>query len=172
MKKVLTAIKIPLTTLMITAGLFCMSAWAAPTTAKNPLAPTSNNEPTFIDSDTLTINNETRVFTYSGNVMVRQGDMTLTAKKIEGTYSEKNELLKINAYEDIVIQKGAGTEKAVKAEAQHATYDAPSGVAILTENPTIEQNGSLLTADTITVYMNENRSEASGQVRVKLLKRP
>ena len=126
-----------------------------------------DNEPTFIESDSLTLNSDTRFFVYQGHVVVKHGDVTMTAERMEGTYSEKNELQKVTAFTNVEIVKTTG----VKAHAQKAIYDAPADTAVLTESPSVEQNGSILTADLITVHLKENRSEATGQVRVKLIKK-
>ncbi len=122
--------------------------------------------PTLITSETLTLNSEKRIFTYAGNVMVTRGDMTLTAETIDGTYSEKNEIQTITAQGNVHIDKTGG----LKAQSEKAVYNAEKGTVEMTENPSIEQQGSILSADLITIFLNENRSVASGQVRVKLVK--
>ena len=121
--------------------------------------------PTNISSDTLTLNAKTRVFVYKGNVIVTQGDMTLTSKVVEGTYSDKNEIQKILAKGDVVI-----TKQDIKATSQLATYDAVSSIVTLTDNPQLQQGESVLIADRIKVYLNEDRSQAEGNVRVTFVK--
>jgi lipopolysaccharide assembly outer membrane protein LptD (OstA) len=49
-------------------------------------------EPTYIKSDSLSLRAKDRVFVYTGNVEVVQGDMTLTADTIEGTYNDQNKI--------------------------------------------------------------------------------
>lgn len=121
--------------------------------------------PTHITSDTLTLNNKTRVFVYKGNVVVKQGDMTLTSKEIEGTYSEQNEIQKIIAKGDVVIVK-----QDITSTSQRATYDAPTSIITLTDNPQLQQGESTLIADRIKVFLNDNRSQAEGNVRVTFVK--
>ena len=121
--------------------------------------------PTNITSDTLTLNAKTRVFIYKGNVVVTQGDMTLTSRLIEGNYSEQNQIQKIVARGDVVI-----TKQQIKATSQLATYDAVSSIVTLTDNPQLQQGESVLIADRIKVYLNENRSNAEGNVRVTFVK--
>jgi lipopolysaccharide export system protein LptA len=122
--------------------------------------------PTNITSDTLTLNAKTRIFTYKGNVTVTQGDMTLVSKVVDGSYSEKNEIQKIVARGDVVITKAE-----IKATSQLATYDAVAGIITLTENPQLQQGESVLIADRIKVYVQENRSQAEGNVRVTFVKK-
>jgi len=121
--------------------------------------------PTNITSDTLILNAKTRVFVYKGNVIVTQGDMTLTSKVVEGTYSEQNEIQKIVSRGDVVI-----TKQDIKATSQLATYDAVSSIVTLTDNPQLQQGESVLIADRIKVYLNEDRSQAEGNVRVTFVK--
>lgn len=122
--------------------------------------------PTNITSDTLTLNAKNRIFVYKGNVVVTQGDMTLTSKIIEGNYNEQNQIQKIVAKGDVVI-----TKQDIKATSQLATYDAVSAIVTLTDNPQLQQGESVLIADRIKVFLNENRSNAEGNVRVTFVKR-
>jgi lipopolysaccharide export system protein LptA len=117
--------------------------------------------PTNITSDSLAFNAKDRVFAYSGNVQVTQGDMRLTSKTLEGTYSEKNELLKLVAKGDVFISK-----QDIQATGQIASYDAVASIVTLTDNPQLQQKESILRADKIKIFLNENRSQAEGDVRV------
>lgn len=117
--------------------------------------------PTNVKSDTLTFNAKERRFVYKGNVEVTQGDMTLTSKVVEGTYTEQNQLQKLTARGDVII-----TKQDIRATSQLATYDAVSSIVTLTENPELQQKESALRADKIKIYLNDNRSEAEGDVRV------
>lgn len=124
------------------------------------------NLPTNISSDTLVLQNKDRVFIYSGNVRVTQGDMTLTSKTLEGLYSEKNEIQRMVAKGDVIITKAE-----LKATGGKALYEAATNTVLLTESPQVEQKGSILTADRIRVFLDEDRSQAEGDVRVTLVKK-
>jgi lipopolysaccharide export system protein LptA len=126
----------------------------------------NGSEPTIINSDSLQLNSETRVFTYKGNVHVVQGDMTLTSEELEGRYNQANEIQQLVARNNVHIVKG---EK-INATSNKAVYTAANEILTLTENPEILQGASVLTADVVKIYLKENRSEAEGQVRVKLIK--
>jgi lipopolysaccharide transport protein LptA len=120
--------------------------------------------PTNISADTLTIFSDKRTFTYKGKVVVVQGDMTLTSDILDGNYSEKNEIEMIIARSNVTITKGPD----IKAGSQKAEYNAKLRTIILTEAPHIDQKGSVLTADLIKVFVDENRSVAEGNVKVSL----
>jgi lipopolysaccharide export system protein LptA len=117
--------------------------------------------PTNITSDSLTFNAKNRIFVYKGNVIVTQGDMKLTANMLEGTYSEQNQLQKLIAKGDVFI-----TKQDIEASGQLATYDAIASIITFTENPQLQQKESVLRADRIKIFLNENRSQAEGDVRV------
>jgi lipopolysaccharide export system protein LptA len=121
--------------------------------------------PTNITSDSLVLRSKDRVFVYQGNVVVTQGDMKLIAKTLEGTYNELNQIEKMIAKGEVEI-----TKQDITATCQKALYDAVSTTVTLTENPQLEQEDSVLTADKIKIFLNENRSQAEGNVRVTLIK--
>ncbi len=124
----------------------------------------TSKEPTNISADSLTLFNEKRTFTYQGKVVVTQADMTLKSDFLDGNYSEKNEIEKIIARSNVEITKGAD----IKATGQRAEYNALNRTIVLTETPSIEQNGSTLTADLIRIFIDENRSIAEGNVKVTM----
>jgi len=124
------------------------------------------NEPTYISSNALQVDSAGRAFVYTGNVTVKRGDMTLTSDILEGTYTEQNEIDQLVARRNVKIIKGTNVE----ATSNRAVYDAKTEIVTLTESPEIHQEKSSLTADVVKVYLQESRSEAEGQVRVKLNK--
>jgi len=127
-----------------------------------------NKGPTYINSDSLFLNSKERFFEYQGNVQVTHNDMILTSDKLEGYYDDKNQIKTMIAKSNVTITKG---EK-IKARSQRATYEKSNETLILNENPQLEQNGSLLSADLIRIFLNEDRSVAEGTVRVTLVQPP
>ncbi len=123
--------------------------------------------PTYISSDSLSVQTETRTFTYTGNVQVRQGDMTLTCDFLEGKYTDKNKIEQLVARSNVILVKG----DTIRATGQRAVYDGTTEIITMTESPELQQNDSILTADTVRILLKENRSMAEGAVRVKLVKK-
>lgn len=121
--------------------------------------------PTNITSNSLSLKSDKRVFVYTGNVTVTQADMTLTCDALEGTYDENNQIERLTALKNVLIVKG----DKIRAKGNRAVYTAKDSTMVLTDNPSVEQNGSTLTADLIRIYMQENRSVAEGQVKVTLM---
>jgi len=124
-------------------------------------------QPTYVKSDTLTVNSKARIFTYNHNVEMKHGDLTLTCDTLQGIYNENNQIEKLVAQNNVIIEKGQN----IRASGQRAVYEAATEIFTLTESPELQESGSVLTADTIKIFMREDRASAEGQVRVKIVKR-
>lgn len=127
----------------------------------------SKELPTFIKSDSLTLRSEERIFIYTGNVEVRRGEMIMTSESLEGVYDQNNKIQTLTAKKNVTVTKG----DAIKATGDQALYTAADETMVLSQSPELQQNDSVLTADTIRIFMKENRSVAEGAVRVKLVKK-
>lgn len=123
-------------------------------------------EPVNITAASLSVNNESRTFTYSGGVVVTQGDLTLTCSTLDGTYNAENQIDQLIAKTKVTITKGPS----ITASGDRAIYDAKSRIVTLTDNPQLQEGESTLNADVIKIFLDENRSVAEGQVRMKLIK--
>ncbi|MCB0310345.1 MAG: hypothetical protein KDD42_03870 [Bdellovibrionales bacterium] len=161
--------------LLVLANLLLSSAFAEPAPTEPSAKPTAqglfstnglDDGPTLINADKLFLKAKERFFVYTGNVDVTHGDLHLTSDILEGKYSESNEITELVAKKNVVIVKGEN----IKAYSQRATYEKSSETLLLTENPSVEQDGSNLSADAIRIFLNEDRSVAEGTVRVKMLK--
>lgn len=120
---------------------------------------------TYITSDNLSLSAKDRVFVYTGNVDVKHKNMVLKANKVTGYYSKDNKIEKLVAEGKVDISQG----ETIRARSEEAIYDAIKKIIVLTKNPELEKDRSLLSADEITIFIDEERSTAKGQVRVKLL---
>jgi len=129
-------------------------------------SPTSEGGPLYIKSDTLELNSKDHIFTYKGNVEVVRDDVTITADIVEGKYDDKNQLQTILCRQNVVITKG----ESMRSTANRAVYHVASATIELTEGPELYREGNALAADKVTMYINEDRSEAEGNVRVKVIK--
>lgn len=137
--------------------------------SKNPgdqFLSVQSGEPVNISAESLTVNNETRTFTYAGGVVVTQGDLTLNCATLDGTYTSENQIDHLIAKTKVTITKGP----TITASGERAMYDAKSRIITLTDNPQLQDGESTLTADVIKIFLDENRSVAEGQVRMKLIK--
>lgn len=121
--------------------------------------------PMFIRSNSLEVDSIKRTFSYKGNVEVIRGDIEITAEKVVGSYDENQEIQQIICEEQVVVTRASGD----RASANKAIYEVQKETIRLTEAPELFKGGSILIADTVVIYLAENRSEAEGNVRVKVL---
>ena len=124
-----------------------------------------SSAPTYIKSDSLALKSDERIFVYTGNVEVKQGDMILTADLLEGKYNKDNKIEQLVAKNNVLIVKG----ESIRANSERAVYESATETVVLTDNPELQQNGSVLTADAIKIFLKEDRSTAEGAVRVKVV---
>ena len=125
-----------------------------------------DKSPLYVKSDSLALNAKSRVFTYSGNVEVQKGDLRITCDNMIGTYDTDNRLDNVLCKDNVVITRG--TE--LQANANRANYSIKKAIIELTEGPELARDGNVLSADKIMIYVDEDRSEAEGNVRVKVIK--
>ncbi len=123
------------------------------------------NAPTYIRSSEMTLFAETRKVEYRGKVEVLHEDMRMTCDRIEAFYTPENEIDKIYAFDNVFITRETGTQ----ARSEEALYEKKTETITLTVNPEVLENGSVVTADKIRIFLLEDRSEAEGEVRVKLV---
>jgi lipopolysaccharide transport protein LptA len=124
-----------------------------------------NSKMTEIKSKTFMLYAKTRTFNYKGDVSVKQGDLLLTSELLDGSYSVDNQIQDLVAKNNVVITKGPD----IKARGTNAVYSSKAQTLVLTGNPEIEQNQSILQADKITLFLKDNKSLAEGDVHVKII---
>lgn len=133
---------------------------------KDALSSGNSKAPLFIKSDNLSLDTKERIFTYKDNVQVLQENMEITTDLMIGRYSEDNNLESILCLGNVVITK----EEGMRASSNRAFYNIASAKIELTDEPELIRDGNALSADKITIFVDEDRSEADGNVRVKVLK--
>ena len=118
--------------------------------------------------------------TFEGNVKVKQGDVTLGCDRLVIVYDEKTEakttegrVRKLTKGLENVSQiksiTASGNVKIVQNErmavAGKALYDNVKRTITLTEGPRLWQGADVLVANTIIIYLDENRTESLGGER-------
>lgn len=143
-----------------------------------------NNEPIDIESDTLEVNDATKIAIFSGNVKAVQGTMTMRTKELHVTYTggdgglgSGSEISKIKAQGKVLIT----TDKKQTATADWADFDVKQQTVVIGGNVVLSQGeGSVLKGDRLVINLKtgqsrfENRRDAkTGKpVRVKGLFMP
>jgi len=129
------------------------------------LSQDSSKDPLSIKSDSLTLDSKERIFSYKDNVEIVRGELTITSNLVKGFYDQENHIQNIVCDGNVVITKGPD----MKASANKAFYSVKDATVELTEGPELINKGNALTADRITIFLNEDRSEAHGEVQVKVI---
>lgn len=144
----------------------CLSQDKTGSAMKSAFAGENSKDPVFIQSDSLSLNSKERIFTYKGNVKVKRGEVEITTDIMVGRYAENQELETIVCQGNVVVTRPPET----RATSNRAFYNLKSGKIELTENPELARGSNVLVADKIIMYVDEDKSEAEGNVRVKVIK--
>jgi lipopolysaccharide transport protein LptA len=98
-------------------------------------------------------------------VEILRADVKITADAVIGRYDANNRLQTIVCEDNVVVTRGED----LRASSDRAVYHVPTATIVLTEGPELARGGNVLSADKITVFVNEDKSEAEGNVRVKVI---
>lgn len=120
--------------------------------------------PVEIQSQQLEMLQQENKSIFSGDVIVTQGDMTLSADQLIVFFIEDNQIERLEANGKVrfsQLDRVATSEKAV--------YRQSEGILLLLGNARVQQGKNLVSGDEITFYVVENRSvvKGSSQKRVK-----
>lgn len=119
----------------------------------------STDQPIDIRSDRLEANDAKKQMRFLGNVVARQGDLTIYAQEITIFYAEgAGDIDRVEAHRDVRIVQG---EKV--ATGQKGVFFNREAKIVLTGSPRINQGEDFISGEQITVFLNEERSEVSGQ---------
>ena len=125
--------------------------------------------PLEIRSKELNIEQNTGRATFSGNVIVTQGNLILTALTLVVEYALKNsrmtsEMEKLTANKDVTIV--SETQSAV---ANKMVYDVMSEKIIMTGDVILKEGLSATSGDRLTINLNTGSRRMEGNVRTLIL---
>jgi lipopolysaccharide export system protein LptA len=153
-----------------------LPGWAA---EKRPLLPGktgkgqgSSGQPLRITSQQLEADNKNHLITFQGNVIARQGDMTIHADRALVYYEKKeegNEIREIVALGNVKIYQGDRV-----ATGQKAVFLNEEQKIILTGEPRVWQGKDMVSGEKITVLLEEDKSlvESGPDRRVEVILYP
>lgn len=120
--------------------------------------------PVEATADNLSVDQNTGTATLTGNVLIGQGEMRLTAAKVLVVYrSERAGIARLEATGGVTLVSGPDA-----AEAQNADYDVDRGTIVMTGDVLVTQGQSALTADRMTVNLVDGTAQMSGRVKTIL----
>lgn len=124
--------------------------------------------PVEVTSDDLSVNNGDGTALFSGNVIVGQGDMRLTAPRVLVVYNEgRTGIARMEARGGVTLVSG---EEA--AEAQQADYDVEAATVVMTGNVLLTQGLNALTSDRMVVNLEDGTARMTGRVKTVIQQQP
>ena len=120
--------------------------------------------PVEVSSDELSVDQETGTAIFSGNVVIGQGNMRLSAQRVMVVYrATQDGIATMEATGGVTLVSGKDA-----AEAQRADYSIDEGTIVMRGNVLLAQGASALSADMMTIRLRDGTARMSGNVRSRL----
>lgn len=118
--------------------------------------------PVEVTADNLSVDQGTGLATFSGNVLIGQGEMRLAADSVTVTYAQDGpeRISAMQAQGNVTLVNGPDA-----AEAARADYDVSGGNVVLTGDVVLTQGANVLAGERVEVDLATGRANVSGRVR-------
>ncbi|EBA14208.1 LptA/OstA family protein [Roseobacter sp. CCS2] len=117
-----------------------------------------------VTADSLSVDQASGKAIFDGNVIIGQGDLRLTAGRVEVIYgADTSQIARLIATKGVTF---VTAEEA--AEAQEADYDITTGLLILAGGVLLTQGPSAISADQMTINVTDGTAAMDGRVRTVL----
>jgi lipopolysaccharide export system protein LptA len=116
------------------------------------------SRPIDVTADRVSADSVRNTVTFEGNVVARQGDVTLHADRIKADYSrEAGAIDRIEAEGNVrFVQEGR------EARSARATFHNIEQRVVLSGAATLRQGQNTIQGETLTIFLRENRSVVTG----------
>ncbi|MCC6007065.1 MAG: lipopolysaccharide transport periplasmic protein LptA [Rhodobacteraceae bacterium] len=125
--------------------------------------------PVEITSDNLELDREAGRVEFTGEVLLVQGEVRLSAERLLALYGgedgRRDRLEEVLAEGGVVFVSGEG---GAAAEADSAVYTLATGVVVMTGNVLLVEEGSTLAGDRLTLDLPTGSGRMEGRVRTLL----
>ena len=148
--------------------LFLMFATATSAAAQTDIAlggiQADSSAPVEITADSLSVDQETGIAAFSGNVLIAQGELRLSAGSVEVVYDDDSgDITRLVASGGVTFVTATDA-----AEAQTAVYDLAENKLTMTGDVLITQGRSAIAADSMRVNLTTGKAQLDGRVRTTL----
>jgi lipopolysaccharide export system protein LptA len=117
--------------------------------------------PVEVSSDQLTVNQADGTAVFSGNVLVGQGDMRLSAAQVKVEYTaDGSGISKLFASGGVTLINATDA-----AESQDAVYTIDSGNVVMTGDVLLTQGASALSGQTLVIDLTAGTGVMEGRVQ-------
>ncbi|MGR3491076.1 MAG: lipopolysaccharide transport periplasmic protein LptA [Shimia sp.] len=146
---------------MLRTLLICL-ALATPAAAQVGLSglTTDASAPLEIAADNLAVDNGDGTATFTGNVVIGQGDLRLAAPSVEVFYSTNGGISRLVASGGITLATAAEA-----VEAERAEYDLAADEIVLTGDVLLTQGASAVSAERMRINTEAGTAQLEGRVR-------
>lgn len=153
---------------ILTLPLFILLAsqalWAQGTQVAFGALQQDTSLPVEVTAENLSVDQATGEAVFTGNVVVGQGEMRLSAKRVLVVYREETDgIERMEATGDVLLVSGPDA-----AESEKANYNIDDGTIVMTGNVLLTQGPSAITADRMTVQLDSGTAQMSGSVKTIL----
>lgn len=124
--------------------------------------------PIEVSADQLNVNQGDGTAMFTGNVVIGQGEMRLSADKVRVEYAAQNgnatgRISRLHATGNVVLVNGAEA-----AEAQEAVYTIGSSSIVMTGGVLLTQGQNALSGERLVVDLNTGTGQMEGRVKTIL----
>ncbi|MCG6903487.1 MAG: LptA/OstA family protein [Rhodobacter sp.] len=127
-----------------------------------------SSTPVEITSESLELDQESGMAVFTGDVLVKQGEITMTCQRMQVEYSEdpvtgKNEIKVIRMFGGVTF-----VSKEEAAESQRAVYTLTDDLLVMLDNVLVTQGVTALSADKLTYNLDTGDGRMEGSVKTVL----
>lgn len=147
-------------------ALFCVCAGATAAQTSIDLGGMEVDTSAAIEvtADSLAVDQDTGSAVFTGNVVIGQGDLRLSAGMVEVIYvAESSAIARLIATDDVTFVTAAEA-----AEAESADYNVETGLLTLTGDVLLTQGASAISAETMVINVADGTATMDGRVRTVL----
>ncbi len=131
-------------------------------------AKTDPSAPVEVSAENLEVNQTDGSARFTGDVVIIQGVMRLSADIVHVTYKtgddqQKTGIESLNASGDVILVNGPDA-----AEADNAEYKIDSGTIVMTGNVLLTQKDTVLTSNRMVVNLTSGTAQLAGRVKTIL----
>jgi len=135
------------------------SSTSGPESLLGALSFTASRDPISVSADVMEFDYRSRVLTYTGSVVVTQGDMKLESKSLTVALDDHpdNRIKEVVADGEVRLSKGTRW-----ATGGHAVFDQAHNIVVLSDNAELHDGPNQVNGDRVVVYLDEERSVVEG----------
>jgi len=146
------------------AGLFLANSAVAQTNIALGGLTVDTTAAIEVIADSLSVDQDTGIAIFDGNVMIGQGDLRITAGRVEVVYgTDTSQIARLVATNGVTFVTATDA-----AEAQEADYDITTGTLVLSGEVLLTQGNSAISAGRMRINVADGTATMDGRVRTVL----